>query len=124
MGPDREMTRREVAKFSWRDAEALPRYEAMLERLAACIEPTLPEDAAGPLVALRVTCWRWPGSASASPGWDRTAPGPRSSQGPPHASSIAGLSRRHSRRRSPPTPSSGPRRPPPCRAPPTCCSIT
>jgi phytoene dehydrogenase-like protein len=41
MGPDREMTRREVAKFSWRDAEALPRYEAMLERLAAFIEPTL-----------------------------------------------------------------------------------
>ena len=41
MGPDREMTRHEVAKFSWRDAEALPRYEAMLERLAAFIEPTL-----------------------------------------------------------------------------------
>jgi phytoene dehydrogenase-like protein len=41
MGPDRDMTRREVAQFSWRDAEALPRYEAMLERLAAFIEPTL-----------------------------------------------------------------------------------
>src|SRR3989454_1217398 len=41
MGPDREMTRREVAKFSSRDADALPRYEAMLERVAAFIEPTL-----------------------------------------------------------------------------------
>src|SRR5471030_3112516 len=29
MGPDREMTRREVAKFSVRDAENLPKYEAM-----------------------------------------------------------------------------------------------
>src|SRR5215813_13439812 len=41
MGPDREETRREVAKFSSRDADALPRYEAMLERVAAFIEPTL-----------------------------------------------------------------------------------
>src|SRR5215467_9479311 len=41
MGPDREWTRREVAKFSRRDADALPRYEAMLERMAALIEPTL-----------------------------------------------------------------------------------
>src|SRR5439155_6385521 len=41
MGPNREMTRREVAKFSNRDADALPRYEAMLERVAAFIEPTL-----------------------------------------------------------------------------------
>jgi phytoene dehydrogenase-like protein len=41
MGPDREATRREVAKFSRRDADALPRYEAMLERVAAFVEPTL-----------------------------------------------------------------------------------
>ena len=41
MGPDRDETAREVAKFSRRDAEALPRYEAMLERMAAFIEPTL-----------------------------------------------------------------------------------
>src|SRR6266581_5491988 len=32
MGPDREMTRREVAKFSTRDAENLPKFEAMLGR--------------------------------------------------------------------------------------------
>src|SRR5438876_6303359 len=41
LGPDRELTRREVAKFSSRDAAALPRYEAMLERVAAFVEPTL-----------------------------------------------------------------------------------
>jgi phytoene dehydrogenase-like protein len=41
LGPDAESNRREVAKFSARDADALPRYEAMLERVAAFIEPTL-----------------------------------------------------------------------------------
>src|SRR5689334_24137213 len=35
LGPDREFTQSEVAKFSQRDAAALPRYEAMLERVAA-----------------------------------------------------------------------------------------
>jgi phytoene dehydrogenase-like protein len=41
MGPDREMTLREIAKFSGRDAENYPKYEAMLERVAGVIEPTL-----------------------------------------------------------------------------------
>jgi phytoene dehydrogenase-like protein len=41
MGPDREMTLREIAKFSGRDAENYPKYEAMLERVASVIEPTL-----------------------------------------------------------------------------------
>jgi phytoene dehydrogenase-like protein len=41
IGPDREATCQEVAKFSRRDAEVLPRYEAMLERVAAFVEPTL-----------------------------------------------------------------------------------
>jgi len=41
MGPDKELTRQQVAKFSERDAAALPRYEAMLERVADFIEPTL-----------------------------------------------------------------------------------
>ncbi len=41
LGPDKELTRREVSKFSRKDADALPRYEAMLERIAAFIEPTL-----------------------------------------------------------------------------------
>jgi phytoene dehydrogenase-like protein len=43
MGPDAEMTRREIARFSPRDAEAYSRYNAMLERVADVIEPTLLE---------------------------------------------------------------------------------
>src|ERR671935_2708409 len=41
LGPDADLTRREIAKFSPRDAEAYPKYEAMLERVADVIEPTL-----------------------------------------------------------------------------------
>src|SRR5438477_10312747 len=41
LGPDAALTRREIAKFSARDAEAYPKYEAMLERVAAVLEPTL-----------------------------------------------------------------------------------
>lgn len=41
LGPDAFQTRREIAKFSARDAEAYPKYEAMLERVAEVIEPTL-----------------------------------------------------------------------------------
>src|SRR6476659_5578172 len=41
MGPDAELTRKEIAKFSKRDAERYPQYEAMLERVAAVVEPTL-----------------------------------------------------------------------------------
>ena len=41
MGPDADLTRKEIAKFSVRDAERYPRYEAMLERVAAVVGPTL-----------------------------------------------------------------------------------
>ncbi len=41
LGPDKARTHREVAKFSTKDADALPRYEAMLERVADFLEPTL-----------------------------------------------------------------------------------
>jgi len=41
MGPDPELTRREIAKFSAGDAERYPAYEAMLEGVAAVVEPTL-----------------------------------------------------------------------------------
>ena len=51
MGPDKELTRQQVAKFSERDAAALPRYEAMLERVADFIEPTLLETPPNP--------WSW-----------------------------------------------------------------
>ncbi len=48
MGPDKEMTQREVAKFSPKDAEALPKYEAMLERVADFLEPMLMQTPPNP----------------------------------------------------------------------------
>ena len=48
MGPDKAMTHREVSKFSKRDAANLPKFEAMLERIAAFIEPTLMETPPNP----------------------------------------------------------------------------
>jgi phytoene dehydrogenase-like protein len=48
LGPDPELNRKEVSKFSVRDAEALPRYEAMLLRVADFIEPTLMETPPDP----------------------------------------------------------------------------
>jgi phytoene dehydrogenase-like protein len=41
MGPEKDLNYREISKFSVKDAEALPRYEKMLERVADFIEPTL-----------------------------------------------------------------------------------
>ena len=46
MGPDLELNKREIAKFSARDAEAYPRYEALLNRIADCLEPTMMETPA------------------------------------------------------------------------------
>jgi phytoene dehydrogenase-like protein len=48
MGPDKEMTHREVSKFSAKDAENLPKYEAMLTRVADFIEPMLVETPPDP----------------------------------------------------------------------------
>ena len=41
LGADASATRAEIAKFSPRDAARYPEYEAMLERVAAFVEPTL-----------------------------------------------------------------------------------
>ncbi len=41
LGPDADLNHREISKFSHKDAESYPRYEAMLERVANVIEPTL-----------------------------------------------------------------------------------
>ena len=41
MGPDAALNHREIAKFSARDAEAYPRYEAWLSRIAETLEPAL-----------------------------------------------------------------------------------
>ncbi len=43
LGPDQDSNRREIGKFSKKDAEAFPRYEQLLERVAECIEPVLSE---------------------------------------------------------------------------------
>ena len=45
LGPDDESNRREIAKFSESDAEAFPRYEALLERIAERLEPVLSRPA-------------------------------------------------------------------------------
>ena len=39
LGPNKAQTHSEVAKFSAKDADALPKYEAMLERVAALSSP-------------------------------------------------------------------------------------
>src|SRR5918993_2928150 len=41
MGPDKDLTQREIAKFSLRDAERYPEYEAMLTKVADFLEPML-----------------------------------------------------------------------------------
>ncbi len=41
LGHDDTANRREIAKFSARDAEAYPRYDALLTRLAAAVEPLM-----------------------------------------------------------------------------------
>lgn len=41
LGPDPDLCRREIARFSPRDAEAHPRYEALLDRAARVFEPLL-----------------------------------------------------------------------------------
>ena len=41
LGPDADLNHREISKFSSKDADNYPHYEAMLERVAGVIEPTL-----------------------------------------------------------------------------------
>jgi phytoene dehydrogenase-like protein len=66
MGPDPVLNRLEVSRFSRRDADRLPAYEAMLERIARAIEPTLLETPPDPfsgrvgdLLRLGQTGWRF-----------------------------------------------------------------
>jgi phytoene dehydrogenase-like protein len=58
MGPDRELNQREVSKFSAKDADGLPRYEKMLERVADLIEPTLVETPPDPWSSRPGDLWR------------------------------------------------------------------
>jgi len=66
MGPDKDMTRREVSKFSKKDADNLPKFEAMLERIAGFLEPMLLEtppnpwsNAPGNLLQLARIAWNF-----------------------------------------------------------------
>jgi len=58
MGPDPALNRREVSRFSARDAARLPEYEAMLLRIAAAIEPTLLETPPDPFSRRLSDLWR------------------------------------------------------------------
>ena len=49
MGADPELCHREISKFSQRDAERYPQYNALLERIAECLEPILNRAAPDPL---------------------------------------------------------------------------
>ena len=56
LGPDAELCRREIGKFSSRDVDAYFRYNALLERIAAAIEPTMAEVA--PAILPLPATWR------------------------------------------------------------------
>ena len=65
LGPDLAANQREIARFSARDAERFPRYEALLDRIARAIEPALLEAPPDPfsgrpgdLLRLARTGWR------------------------------------------------------------------
>jgi phytoene dehydrogenase-like protein len=45
LGPDSDANRQEIAKFSQADAEAFPRYEDLLRRIAERLEPVLTQTA-------------------------------------------------------------------------------
>jgi len=49
MGPDERLCRREIAKFSEKDADVYPKYNAMLERVAKVLEPVLAKASPDPL---------------------------------------------------------------------------
>ena len=49
MGPEPGLNEREIGKFSTRDAREFPKYEALLERVAAVLEPVLSQAAPDPL---------------------------------------------------------------------------
>ncbi len=51
LGPDRALCQREISKFSHRDADAYPKYEKLLERIAETLEPLLSEAAPDPVTA-------------------------------------------------------------------------
>ena len=45
LGPDQNSNREQISKFSQKDSEAFPKYEQLLEKVAAILEPTLSQTA-------------------------------------------------------------------------------
>src|SRR4051812_14926809 len=58
MGPDHDMTLREIAKFSPKDAENYPKYEAMLTRVADFLEPMLTQTPPDPFANRLGDLWK------------------------------------------------------------------
>src|SRR5437764_12190327 len=58
MGPDAKLTHQEVSRFSAKDADALPKYEAMLLRVAEFLEPLLDETPPDPFGGGLRDLWR------------------------------------------------------------------
>lgn len=56
LGPDRSFNQEQIAKFSQSDAQAFPKYEALLEAVAAQLEPILSQTA--PDLLPLPTTWR------------------------------------------------------------------
>ena len=76
LGADEAANQREIAKFSQRDAENHPRYQAFLERVAQVLEPLLTQAAPDPL-PLPAALARWvsaSGCATRPRSGDCTAP--------------------------------------------------
>ncbi|MCX8138551.1 MAG: NAD(P)/FAD-dependent oxidoreductase [Thermogemmata sp.] len=58
MGPDRNLTLKEIAKFSTKDAENYPRYEEMLSRIAHFLEPWLMQTPPDPFSIRPGNLWK------------------------------------------------------------------
>src|SRR6478609_8168571 len=58
LGPDPKLNSEEVSKFSAKDAAALPKYEAMLLRVADFLEPLLDETPPDPFSGRLRDLWR------------------------------------------------------------------
>ncbi|CAN0919389.1 Pyridine nucleotide-disulfide oxidoreductase domain-containing protein 2 [Linum grandiflorum] len=71
LGPDQELNRSEISKFSKRDAEAYPRYESQLERFCKVMDPLL--DAPPPETLQNASSFadRWKDKLQKSVFWAR-----------------------------------------------------
>ena len=58
MGPDQQMTLKEIAKFSSKDAENYSKYEAMLTRVADFLEPMLTQTPPDPFSMRPGNLWK------------------------------------------------------------------